>query len=449
MSEDTNRYEGIWHVPERPLEKFHGTLIVSPNERSTLELRGSRSELDPLRLWRSSELMIGATNNGPITLCGCDCNGLSDSIYDVNSARYSVKTALIGIRLRKKEDMKFRCMRVGYSHLYEWVNVTGLEVASEGALFPSKKIRISHEIPAPIHLATINDCELRFRFWRPFSLAGKKEVSISQEVNLEIMSNKEKPLEEYGEILHKFRTFLSLALHQPTFPTLIQVSKEETSDWIYRPVTVHHHLWRTETTANIEWWPFFRFQDVRDNIERYLENWFRTSEQFAPVYDLYSTILYVPEMRAETIFLLYMHAIESYHRRKYDGKLLSPELHKERINRILAGTPTDLQSWLKEELAFSNELSLKERLAALWQMLGDLLKEKVQDPELFIRTVVDTRNYLTHYDRNIESKKTVERDEKNLSNLSANLKILLEACLLTEIGFTKEEIVKLNERPFA
>ena len=54
--------------------------------------------------------------------------------------------------------------------------------------------------------------------------------------------------------------------------------------------------------------------------------------------------------------------------------------------------------------------------------------------------MVDTRNYQTHHDEDLKERAA---DGEDLYRLTQKLKMLLEVCLLTEIGFNLEEIKAL------
>ena len=96
---------------------------------------------------------------------------------------------------------------------------------------------------------------------------------------------------------------------------------------------------------------------------------------------------------------------------------------------------------LKSRLKYGNEFSLRTRLKRIFKDNQENLKMFIKSKGKFIITVVDTRNYLTHYDQ--------EQDEpivENLELLIQKLKILLEICLLKELGFSSEEIKDLFSR---
>jgi len=61
----------------------------------------------------------------------------------------------------------------------------------------------------------------------------------------------------------------------------------------------------------------------------------------------------------------------------------------------------------------------------------------------FVGKVVDTRNYLTHYD---ESKKEAAAVGRELYELTERLESVLEACLLREVGFEGDRLKEVLSR---
>lgn len=137
---------------------------------------------------------------------------------------------------------------------------------------------------------------------------------------------------------------------------------------------------------------------------------------------------------------------ETYHRRRFGGKYQSDEEYRNDLyQRFLEAIPQDLdggfrQSLKQGKLRFANEYSLRKRLQEITNKLSTLPISFINTDEAqarFISKVCDTRNYLTHYDPQLQDKaaKGIE-----LFELKEKLKILLGICLLEETGFSFESI---------
>ena len=66
-----------------------------------------------------------------------------------------------------------------------------------------------------------------------------------------------------------------------------------------------------------------------------------------------------------------------------------------------------------------------------------------KDRDHFTHKVVETRNYLNHFDK---GKKSVAARGEELYRITRKLKSLLEMCLLREIGFEGDRMTKILSR---
>ncbi len=172
-------------------------------------------------------------------------------------------------------------------------------------------------------------------------------------------------------------------------------------------------------------------------------NWFTKAEWLAPVCAIYFGTLYNPSKYLDFNFLALIQALEAYHRRATDETDLSASEHAARIEAIFEAAPAPHRQWLSEKLQYSNELSLRRRLKQLFAQCSFLLDELVSDSKATINAIYNNRNYLTHYDKNLADR-TARGDR--LLYLVEVLKLLLQACLLRELGFTEVKIKEFLSR---
>ena len=139
-------------------------------------------------------------------------------------------------------------------------------------------------------------------------------------------------------------------------------------------------------------------------------------------------------------FLSLIQAIESFHQRIYKGEYLSDDdyngVYKALVNAI-PDIDIDIKKSLENRLKYGNEYSLRKRLKEIFGKYQEILNGFIENKNSFIEKVVDTRNYLTHYDKDL---KELAVSGEALYSLTQKLKILLETCLLSELGFSLEEI---------
>ncbi len=429
-------YEGIWWLPHNPKERISGTFKFTPNEGAVLKLIGSFKDITSKML--KPEIILGISSDGEkITLYNCSETESNLSFPGLLTSSFYAHMAFVGAHFQKTEDIKFKSLSVHYMYLDEWFNVFGFDIHSPD----EKEMVIRYKLPEPIQ-AAIDDYKILLEVKATESISiVQREASIKERSYITIEPSQEKTFDEYLNIMYHIENFLSLGVTEPVYPLIIEGKTEmnkavrvvyRVSDIPKVPKTLH---------------PFamlFTFEDISDRFEVFLRNWFEKADLLEPVYNLYFGTLYNPRMYLEHRFLSMVQAIESYHRRTMKNFELPEEQHKKRIEEILNAVPHEHKDWLKNKLDYSNEPSLRRRLKEILKKFADVLNDFIPDDKnFFVHKVVTTRNYLTHYDKTLKEQ-SAEGEE--LYNITQKLKILLEICLLKELGFTSDKIKSLISR---
>lgn len=443
-------YDGIWWLPDKPELKVSGTLTFSPDEGATLDLIGSfRDPLDFKKL-SQPDIILGISANGKqITLHRCIETNISASFpLGFQTSRFHAQMIFIGAHFQRFADIKFSSISVHYTHLDAWTNISGFNFE----ILPNRTMDIKYKMPESIK-TSINDdytVEINFQVTGPAFHAAKQEVNIQQKTYIIIQSKEERSFDELSRIMYQIRNFLSLGIKEAVYPLHITGKGEARKTMIkdtpyYEPIEIIYKLINTPM-ASKEKLPFqmlFVFEDIKGKFETFLRNWFVKTESLEPVYDLYFGTLYNPRMYLQHRFLSLVHALESYHRRTMKNYELPEDQHNRRIQEILNAVPTEQREWLESRLTYSNEPSLRRRLREIFSGYSDVLNEYIENKDAFMNKVVVTRNYLTHYDPNLEEDAA---DGEELYHISEKLRLLIEICLLTELGFDPSEIKHLLSR---
>ena len=102
--------------------------------------------------------------------------------------------------------------------------------------------------------------------------------------------------------------------------------------------------------------------------------------------------------------------------------------------------PEENHEWLNGLLKHGNQPGLRRRLDHMHDEYKDIVKEVIPSKRDFSKQVNDTRNYLTHYIPELESKAAKGEDLLTLTYL---LTCLIETSLLIEIGLEYDIIKKI------
>jgi len=271
---------------------------------------------------------------------------------------------------------------------------------------------------------------------------------VRQDVCLEIRQGVDlDTLDDYMRTATRFEHFLTLATGSLVRTGSIKavVRTEETDaagtpiivDILYQPV-------RNAPRRNPRADEFlFKLPDIAGLEQDCFSNWFTKAGWLDPVCALYFGTLYNPSKYLDFNFLTLVQAVEAYHRRASLQTDKPPGEHDARIKEILDAAPPEHRDWLREQLRYSNELSLRRRLKILFAQFSYLLDDLIPDRKAAINAIYDNRNYLTHYDPALRGRAATGA---SLLFLVEVLKFLLQACFLHELGLPEATIREFASR---
>jgi len=453
-------YNGIWWLPENPKNQISGTLKFNQRENTILELIGSFKEAKDINEIPELNIILGITSNGKIiTLYKCYESNFHVSMPGFFSSSFIVSIIFQGYHFKKEDDIKFDSLSLNYSHLEEWTKISGFKSKLENDLENHfKKYEVSYSFPEKVE-AKLDKFNLSFDYNFTSNGDGIKEVKLKQTTFIKIEPHKQVHFNDYErDICYHIQNFLSLATGQAIFPEIIKgkinAYKTKLLDRriAYNDILIFYSI-KNLPDLSKKLHPFdmlFSFRDISDNFGKYLENWFAKSEILQPVYDLYFGTLYNPSMYLQHEFLSLIQALESYHRRVKEGKYVSEDDYTEIYKTLISVIPQKLDNYFKEsliqKLKYHNEFSLRKRLVEILKKCEGVENLLIHNDESFVKDIVNTRNFLTHYDKNIEMK---AKNGQELYELTQKIKFILEICFLIELEIPIETIkalVSQNQR---
>lgn len=442
-------YKGIWWLPAEPEKEVPGTLRFTPDDGATLDLIGSFKDMTQMGTTLNPEIILGFSSGKNITLHKCLEIESHLSFPGLLETSFRAMTVFVGAYFQKPEDIKFKVLQVHYLYLDEWVNISGFDIE-----YDKHEAVIKYKRPEPIHV-TVGD-DYKISIWIQPTYPGlsrvQKEARIKQKTHIVVEPSEEKPFDEYRNIMYRIRNFLSLGVMERVYPLEIKGTTEVNKQMIeegkayYPPVEIFYRspdIPREPKTI----YPFemlFAFESISHRFEAFLRNWFEKAELLEPVYNLYFATLYNPRMYLEHKFLNLTQIVEPFHQHTYGGKYLSDEDYEEAYDALVNAIPDwierDFRESLETRLRYANEFSLRKRLQDICNEYWEILSKFIKNKDTFIHRVVDTRNYLVHHDEELKQRAARGRD---LFRLIQKLRILVEICLLTELGFSPKEVKKL------
>ncbi|MBC7109281.1 MAG: hypothetical protein H5T41_10980 [Methanomassiliicoccales archaeon] len=434
-------YRGEWWLPQDPNKKVGGTFRFSPDKGVRLELAGVLEDspsgvFAPERVWG-----IVPERRGEITLYRClevsrQISGVGAMISD-----FVAQTAFLGAHIDPEKHI-FSSIRFESSELDSWANFRWVEFPQFKDLM-SKRFCIEFEEPEPFKAILDDGTQvlLEARITRPKLSRIQREVCLQRKTFFRIIPPTPRPYNECRKLVHTMLDLVSFALLYPAIPTEVVGHTSESGSEVEILYGVSRGASSDRSFLHI-YWPLFNFNDICNEFELFVRKWFDIKTRLEPVSNLYLATLRASEMPIELAFLTIVHALEAFHRLKIGGQELPEEEHQKRVKEITDSVPSQWRQWLMEKFKYSNEVSLRARLADICEMFIAVANRIIggkKDIKHFISTVIDTRNYLTHYDPELKQKAA---DPITLFDITERLKILVECCLLRELGFSEKWIVE-------
>jgi len=321
----------------------------------------------------------------------------------------------------------------------EWLGVTGLSIERP---FDNDRLSLTYELPSDITVVLTDDLSLAFRFWwrAPFSSSKRLVAQVEQGVRLKVTSAQGAGYHDLYSTLTRLSNFFTLVLnHLLSFREVTVESDEfliETPDSSLRQpiVSTAGSYERATTSRELHTHEMlFRFSDIESNFATMIRTWYERYELLKPALNIYFSLERRETVYMEQRFLSLVQALEALHRRT--NPIGASSTHTTRLEEILGAAPEAHREWLKRELAYSHEPSLRRRLTDLLKPFRAIFGNE-RERNRFVSRVVDTRNYLTHYDE-ASRRKAVEPSK--LWPYMYLLRLLFVLRCLTEIGFDADE----------
>ncbi|MFN7853880.1 MAG: HEPN domain-containing protein, partial [Dolichospermum sp.] len=289
--------------------------------------------------------------------------------------------------------------------------------------------------------ANITKCEI---FIKQFlqTKYNYQEISVNKSAFMEIILKNKESLENiFKDFIIPLQSFITLASGQANHITSLFFCLQIDGDIKRIEAISKQSIFNTQNdilnTENF----LFELYDIKQDFSLILQKWFNLFDVAEDIINLYFSTIYNDKLFLENTFLSRVQALESYHRRIIDQHKSSTDEHKRRLESILENTPLEHKRWLNEELNFSHEPSLEERLRELFQLTNRTISPLINNAEDFLKTVKKIRNYLTHYN-NPSDAKLMDK----LFRINQVLDFMIQSCLLKELGCSDDRCAELIER---
>ena len=348
----------------------------------------------------------------------------------------------------------FNTLTFSVEGIDDWVGISGISTINARYRQARDTTTISYKLPETISFDLTEDMQLEVVFTarHPASLSPR-DVGITEKTFFRLVSKTPQDFRTFVSVAQKITNLLCFAINETVSLDSMSAGSEELCHNIADNMTVPAEIniydlsesYSKEQPRIRQDRMLFKFGDIRGNTEGMVNKWLENYERYKDTFTLYFSAQSIPLRILKTKFLSLAQGLEVYHRKTYGEEenedTIDEVKRQELIACLLEHCPEEKQDWLRNRLEYPDEVSLIKRIKGFIQPFKEFIGNSRERNKLAYKISV-TRNYLTHYNRNLESEAAKGND---LYVLCLKMELLFELHFLKLTGFTPEKIKSIAD----
>lgn len=434
---------GYFWLPERDNKKIPGVLTIKDGGDIELEIVGFFD--DEVNIFNDKfdigRIIGHVEKDGLVTLENCFYTQKNSSFFGgISKSKVCVNKVLSGVAYEKDEVVTFNTLSFYVDCMDEWLGISGIKVYQD---WKNKTTSISYTSHDTIIYYLDNEIELSICFASIFD-TNINEVTISQKAYFKLKSDSLKPLIDFISLANKIIDFMSFAIDDTVslknvFATSSEIQRKISGGKLvpidikifYSSISYVEKI--SIKTSNRM---LFNYKIIKSNAQSIFNNWINAYEVISPSLNLYFSTKVGAQKYLDGKFLSLIQGLETYHRRTSSEQLMDSDDFNKLVEVILKNCPEENKEWLNGRLKYGNEINLAKRIKSIMEPFKNFLGNN-KEREKLIRKIVDSRNYFTHYNKDLENKAV---DGKELWQLCQTIEFIYQLHFFRVIGFTDIEI---------
>jgi len=429
---------GEWWIPGNKEKKVQGILIFDTEEYfAQLEVFGN------LNFANDSFITINGLYDGKkeIALYQCLNKSTSKTLGEPSSTReiYNVTRVFKGIHAESDGKIYLDNLSAKFTETNKWSGLTSFEIdQSFNDRSFGLKTKESEVITAKIDDNTSLEINLLTSVPLIFD-TSVEELRLKQECYFTFQFENKVDFEKAElEYVRHVQNFLIVAISEPVYIKKL-ISANKITDEHFQEVSILQE-YEIEVRRKLHRHDMhFTLSDFKDEIGFLLETWYSKKDNLKHVLNSYLSRR-LSKSFFEDYFLGLSRSLELYHRFFIGTKEINAEKKSELIENVKLKVDEKYHDTVLPKLSHVDEPSFNKRISETCEKFSSIV-DKIISIKSFSHKVALLRNYWTHY----ESKYETEINAYNTFVLSDQLSVLLDICLLSEIGFSNTEIEDIIE----
>jgi len=438
------RHEGAWWDPCNPDERWPGVLTFDDRKGVALDVSVESTTPQVFPPLRSYDLLLGMSAGGArFTLIDCWDSSTRGTLHrGPRPLRIRANAALVGLH-SDSSDPVLSELSVSFPQLADWGAGHGFRSDLKVAP-PNFEASYAAQPATPLYDDGALSVSLEAH---AVGSLGRHRVFMRERIAFRIAASTPRKLSELQPFARACGDLLSIACLVYCGPDDIQVvapaeANERRQHGSYHAVPFYRVR---ERRGSFVPGMLFRFTDLGGREQSIFDLWFSKLDKLQDALALYTWGVYGRGFIEQKLLAL-TQAVEAFHRRLCQDRYMDQaEFERDVFEPLVSSIPGVVNSShrtsLRKRLQFANEFSFRTRLRLLFKAHGPVLRLLVSRPEAFIGAIVETRNEFTHFPLPTRQAPTPRRrHQERVLLYNWLLRLLLESCFLTEMGFTCDEI---------
>ena len=444
---------GDFWLPTIPDRKVPGTLSISPEGDIELEiLKPLESNIEAFsrNMGGFNRLVGNVQKYGSVTLDGCQYKtkthrlSVGQDLLNAHSVLW-VNRVFTGVKYHENEIPRFNTFTFSIEGIDEWVGMDLINYNYE----PKEQIKIVAFKPIQsILFNLVNGMQLEI-VWSVIhnSSLSPREEKITQETSFKLVSKNNRELNELISVAQKLTDLLRLATNETvsldsmsaTSDNFVQDIEEDETTPI--PINIYSRggIYPKNVPHIDRFHMLFGFSDIQNDAEGMINKWIDIYGAYEDALILYFSAQSTRERDLRSKFLSLAQGLEVYHRKAYgeepDENTVGEVERQELIACLIEHCPEEKHDWLRRRLEYPDDVNLLKRIK---ELINPFFKEIIGiKRSKLARKISVTRNYLTHYNPDLESEAAKGTD---LYVLCLKMELLFELHFLKLTGFAPEKI---------
>lgn len=442
-------FKGEWFLPSDRQQRLVGELSYDPSIGSRLEVHGNFSGAIISHTIERYDIIIGLVEGSRyITLYDVfiinsgNVSFVKDAETSLPNCIYCVNYFFVDCAIETVEKLSFIQADVHFHNLDEWVGISGFQSPFDYD-YLNKTASVNYKLPKPVIFSLpYEGVSAKFNI----TLKGSpieiftKDVSFTQKTYFQVKSTSDIALDKLQDIVAYFQQFLILCTYQGTYIDSFTLQQKNSK----KPILFYFNSFSPDNYKTLYFQDMFiRYYDLKESFSNALSRWYSLCEKMKGVLWLYTARFLDEKHFSTNDFLNMAQVAESFHSLLYNHPRESEEDFKNRLERIINAVSDEDKKYLRDRLAQSNSLTLSEKLNELVAKCPDkVLSFFIEDVDVFIKQIRDSRNYYTHYTK--KGKKYV-LEGIELSELTDKIRLLLTCNILVYLDLPIDFIEKVFE----